>query len=62
MVYGPELSGVSGEVTFPQVKKPSDVAGFFSIGARETPAVQPSDKIQSKLEPPARMGSSGLTE
>ena len=41
--YGPKLSGVSGEVTFPEVVKPSDAAGFFSIGAKETPGVQPSD-------------------
>ena len=38
-VYGPELSGVSGEVTFPEVKKPSDVAGFFTIGVLDAPTV-----------------------
>ena len=47
--YGPELSGVSGEVTFPQVKTPSDAAGFFSIGVREVPGDTPSDL----KEPPA---------
>ena len=35
-VYGPELSGVSGEVTFPEVQKPSDAAGFFTIGVSAT--------------------------
>ena len=43
--YGPELSGVSGEVTFPEVVKPSDSAGFFSIGVKEAPGVTPSDSI-----------------
>ena len=33
-VYGPELCGAEGEVTFPEVEKPSDAAGFFSIEAR----------------------------
>ena len=42
-VYGPELCGAEGDVTFPEVKKPSDVAGFFSIGVKETPDVNPSD-------------------
>ena len=37
-VYGPELCGESGEVVFPEVKKPSDAAGFFSIGVKETGA------------------------
>ena len=30
-------------VTFSEVVKPSDAAGFFSIGVKETPGVQPSD-------------------
>ena len=29
------------EVEFPAVKKPSDAAGFFSIGVKETPDVNP---------------------
>ena len=33
--YGPELCGLSGEVTFEKVAKPSDAAGFFSIGAKD---------------------------
>ena len=38
-VYGPELCGAGGEVTFSEVVKPSDAAGFFSIGARAAPVV-----------------------
>ena len=32
--YGPVLCGAEGEVSFPEVEKPSDAAGFFSIEAR----------------------------
>ena len=42
--YGPELCGLSGEVTFEKVAKPSDAAGFFSVGVKETPGVQPSNR------------------
>ena len=38
-VYGPELCGAGGEVTFSEVVKPSDEAGFFSIGVLEIPTV-----------------------
>ena len=33
-VYGPVLCEPDKPVTFEAVEKPSDVAGFFSIGAR----------------------------
>ena len=33
--YGPVLCGPTGEVVFPEVKKPSDAAGFFMIKVSE---------------------------
>lgn len=50
------LCGMDGDMEFSGVVKPSDAAGFFSIGAKEAPGVQPSDR--EELEPPARMSSS----
>ena len=50
------LCGTDEEVTFSGVTKPSDEAGFFTIGAKESPGVTPSDRAE--LEPPARMGFS----
>ena len=38
-------------VTFSGVVKPSDAAGFFTIGVGETPGVQPSDR--GEVDPPA---------
>lgn len=35
-IYGPGLCGADGKVSFPEVKKPSDAAGFFSISVSET--------------------------
>ena len=49
------LCGTDGDVEFSGVVKPSDTAGFFTIGVGETPGVQPSDRAE--LEPPATMGS-----
>ena len=54
------LCGPSKDVEFSGVVKPSDAAGFFSIGAKEVPNVNPSDRAE--LDPPARMGASGLME
>ena len=39
------LCGTDGDVEFSGVVKPSDAAGFFTIGVKETPGVQPSDTI-----------------
>ena len=50
------LCGTDRDVEFSGVVKPSDAAGFFTVGVRETPDVHPSDRAE--LEPPARMGSS----
>ena len=36
-------TGADAKVVFPEVKKPSDAAGFFSIGVKETPGITPSD-------------------
>ena len=47
------LCGTDEEVTFSGVTKPSDAAGFFSIGVKETGGVTPSDRPTVKLEPPA---------
>ena len=38
------LCGSNGDVEFSGVTKPSDAAGFFSIGVEVTPGVQPSDR------------------
>ena len=38
------LCGTDGDVEFEGVVKPSDAAGFFSIGVKEVPGVQPSDR------------------
>ena len=38
------LCGPSKDVEFSGVVKPDAAAGFFSIGAKETPGVQPSDR------------------
>ena len=46
------LCGTDRDVKFSGVMKPSDAAGFFTIGVKETPGVQPSDRAD--LEPPAR--------
>ena len=35
-VYGPSICSVDGKVSFPTVAKPSDAAGFFSIGVSTT--------------------------
>ena len=35
-VYGPELCNAEGKVEFPAVAKPSDAAGFFTIGVSAT--------------------------
>ena len=37
------LCGADAKVTFPEVKKPSDAAGFFRVGVRDAPGVTPSD-------------------
>lgn len=37
--YGPELCDAKGKASFSAVKKPSDAAGFFSIGVSETKPV-----------------------
>ena len=42
-IYGAILCGTDGEVEFDGVAKPSDAAGFFTIGVKETPDVRPSD-------------------
>ena len=42
-VYGPVLCEPDKPVTFEAVEKPSDTAGFFSIGVKETSNVNPSD-------------------
>lgn len=34
--YGPELCNAEGKVEFPAVAKPSDAAGFFTIGVSAT--------------------------
>ena len=44
------LCGIDEEVTFSDVTKPSDEAGFFSIGVKETDGVGPSDCVP---HPPA---------
>ena len=49
------LCGTDGDVEFSGVVKPSDTAGFFSIGVKETPGVMPSDADSPKLVPPAIM-------
>ena len=36
-IYGAILCGTDGEVEFDGVAKPSDAAGFFTIGVKETP-------------------------
>ena len=45
------LCGQGSDMVFSGVVKPSDAAGFFSIGVKETPGVGPSDRAE--LEPPA---------
>ena len=37
------LCGADAKVVFPEVKKPSDAAGFFSVGVKETPGITPPD-------------------
>ena len=39
--YGPSLCNGEGEVEFKAVKKPSDAAGFFTVGAKPTCDVTP---------------------
>ena len=39
------LCGAEGKIVFPSVKKPSEAAGFFTIGVKEAPGVTPSDSI-----------------
>ena len=39
------LCGTGGEMTFSGVTKPSDAAGFFSIGVKEAPGVDPADPV-----------------
>lgn len=39
------LCGTDEEVTFSGVTKPSDEAGFFSVGVKEAGDVQPSDRV-----------------
>ena len=45
------LCGTDRDVEFSGVVKPSDAAGFFTIGVKEAPSVTPSDRAE--LEPPA---------
>ena len=54
-VYGPRLCGTDGEVEFSGVVKPSDAAGFFSVGVMLAPGVGPSDKGGVPFKPTPRM-------
>ena len=47
------LCGPGKDVEFSGVVKPSDAAGFFSIGVKDAPGVMPSDRPHVKLDPPA---------
>ena len=48
-IYGAILCGTDGEVEFDGGAKPSDAAGFFTIGAKEIPGVAPSDAIHAPI-------------
>ena len=50
-IYGPVLCGSGKDVEFSGVVKPSDAAGFFSVGVLLAPGVGPSDRAE--LDPPA---------
>ena len=39
------LCDADGKVEFPMVKKPSEGAGFFSVGPNISPSVEPGDKL-----------------
>lgn len=39
------LCGADGKVEFPMVKKPSEGAGFFSVGPKTSASVEPGDKL-----------------
>ena len=57
-VYGPELCGAGGEVTFSEVVKPSDAAGFFSIGVKAAPGV--TDANSDIVRNVAKVSGGGL--
>ena len=44
------LCGAEGNVVFPEVKKPSEASGFFSVGARALPDVRAGDSRETLSE------------